>query len=51
MLIEKEIGFVVTGGTQRGVGRGIARIWSKGTNFQSTTQPGQAAGLCPRTQI
>ena len=29
---------------QRGVGRGIGRIWSKGTNFQSTTQPGQAAG-------
>ena len=29
---------------QRGVGRRIGRIWSKGTNFQSTTQPGQAAG-------
>ena len=47
MLIEKEIGFVVTGGTQRGVGRGIGRIWSKGTNFQSTTQPGPP-GLCPQ---
>ena len=43
-FIENEIGFVVTGSMQRGVGRGIGRIWSKGTNFQSTTQPGQKAG-------
>ena len=28
---------------QRGVGRGIRTICSKGTNFQSTTKPGQAA--------
>ena len=47
------MGLVVIGGTQRGVGRGIGRIWSKSTNFQSTTQPGEAGrpgppGLCPR---
>ena len=28
---------------QRGVGRGIRTICSKGTNFQRTTKPGQAA--------